>query len=359
MEMKLSEIDEEYAQLCHKFKSKKSEADWSTDPKELCDVFEGENRGEKPRNTRFLGASYFCDTFGTQDWAIEQFGIFLIFEHLGDGYFNFRYHGDKQQFHTMLQMCKFRITEDIDEEPAEPNIENLMAGIKEPLTIKNKVPVFKEGTFRPPTDELWISIMLGMHKRTKCKDCRSRICRCGRFFPPKYYDNIPKRDEWQIEDVIEEYEAIVELANKGIFEPKTDDGKPETNEAADEEGDPELEFQEMVEYCRLQNRLRKARMNDALIKIGRPDLVKGNPLASSKQGTNKGQASKLNKVSGLRSAIQKFGIKAEVTEAPVEKPADTTETNLQTRGQPSKAKKSKHQGKAKTFTRKTKRSGRV
>ena len=83
------------------------------------------------------------------------------------------------------------------------------------------------------------------------------------------------------------------------------------------------------------------------------------PHQKVKQVATKTPAPKPKKVNSLRSALKKAGVKADVTEAPTKKPTVDTETVIQPDKRSESTNKSKHQGKAKTFRRKTKRSGRV
>ena len=95
-------------------------------------------------------------------------------------------------------------------------------------------------------------------------------------------------------------------------------------------------------------------------RIDRAPLLKLElPQQKVKQKATKTPAPKPKKVNSLRSALKKAGVAAEVTEAPTGKPTVDTETVIQPDKQSESTNKSKHQGKAKTFRRKTKRSGRV
>ena len=271
------EIDEVYAQLCFEFKSKTSELDLRTNPTQLSDSL-------------FAERSH-----------IDPNGVFIIFEHVGNGYYNFRYHGDKKHFSAMLYLTRMPVPkpEELDEKPALPNMESLVYGIQSVFTIRNKVPILLEGPCRPPIHRPMVSIMLRMERQVCIGGCTGR-CECFRLISPKYYDPIPKRDE--ISDEIKKVEAKI-------------------------------------------NKLKFDRDNQ-----------------KEQQAANKKSASKPKKVNSLRSALQKVQIKTEIVETPIEKTnedTEDTEKTLQTCKQPGSANKPKHQGKAKTFRRKTKRSGRV
>ena len=273
-------------------------------------------------------------------------GIYLIYENRGFGKFYFRYHGDKLSFEIFIRLSNLHMTDKLVIQPAQCNADNIKFGLKNVFTITNVVPVcrieparyqvpayipdvavgkpvvvtfhilnhtcprwpFPEKSsapeYCPPVDEIDQRIRKREENHTLTK-----------LSYEKKKNMIPFDPSWTFDD-LNECEAM-------LFSTTSERNKPTSSRSAPKQAS---EFRS---------------------ETGEKSAAKSSQRVKS-QGKRKQQTS-------LRAALQASGFKPETAENSTEKPA---EKEVAKDEQP-KCSKSKHQGNAKTFKRKTKRSGRV
>ena len=220
--------------------------------------------------------------------TIQKMGMFIIYEKLGCGNFNFQFHGDKASFEPFLELMNITMTDDLDIQPAKSNAENMEFGVEKVFTIRNTVPVpMIESEYDP---------------------------------------------EITIYDV---GKPVVSYLIAAIF--GTTNSPPVYCPTIDEiDGEIELKM------CRT-------------VKRNRPpvfDFLRPFQYVQPKPKQKKPSKSQLRL---LRSALQATALKSESQEKSDQKTDKIAVPDTEKQ----KCSKSKHQGNARTFKRKTKRSGRV
>ena len=300
------ELTEEYAQKCYTFKTKWIENNLLSDYqlKYLSQCPMQIDQKQLERNLEIQEQS--------------KTGIYLIYQNFGSGKFYFRFHGGKSYFDIFMRLSNLQMTDKLDIKPAKCNDDNKRFGLKKVFTIRNTVPV-----------------------------CR--------IVPAQY--KIPE----MIPDIAVGKPVV---SSFHMFQPCSENPRPESNSAPDycppaDVIDSEILYLDaamgmgQLDIERLQN----------LIEYKSRQRV---PTSSDKQATgssdpklaeNNIQSKKEKKIkpTSLRSALRSSGFKPETAEVSTEKPAQKeAATSKET-----KCSKSKHQGNARTFKRKTKRSGRV
>ena len=118
------EITEDYAQKCYIYNKK-----WS----QLKMFMMSCNKFGYPMNLAEYDRDVSASTLET--------GIFIIYENIGSGYFNFHYHGDRENFKAFLQMSNLQMTDKIDLQPAKCYADETKVRLNEVFTIRNTVPV--------------------------------------------------------------------------------------------------------------------------------------------------------------------------------------------------------------------------
>ena len=231
----------------------------------------------------------------------RQTGIYIIYENIGFGRFNFQYHGDKATLEKFLGYSNLLKTDELDIQPANCNADNIRFGLQQVYTIRNTIPV------RLINSKLTTDVgkpVISCYYNSPVSYC-GKSYSIGVYCPPAgKVDECINRNEQElkfwISNLKEKYDQIRKTALKEKYD--------------------------------------QIRRNEVFEKSK-------NNLKNSKQ----------KKPTTLRSALRASGLKPEAAENSTEKTAENEVVKVEK----PKCSKSMHQGNARTFKRKTKRSGRV
>ena len=219
-------------------------------------------------------------------------GIYIIYENIGFGRFNFQYHGNKATFEKFLELLNLQKTDELDKKPANCNDDNIKFGLQQVFTIRNIFPV--RLIIPKSTSHIAVGKPVISCYYNSPIDRFGKSYTCGEYCPPA-----DKIDE-SIDD-----------------------------------NEEELKSWKLIIAQRYEQRRK-------------------NSLLDQAKKTQRNSKAKHKKSTSLRSALRASGLKPETAENPTEKTVEEA-----AKVQKPKCSKSKHQGNAKTFKRKTKRSGRV
>ena len=242
----------------------------------------------------------------------EDTGIFLIYEHRGSGQFYFQFHGDKAYFEIYMRLSNLHMTDKLDIQPAQCNADNIMFGLKKVFTIRNTVPVRRIEPARFLSQDMIPDVAVGVPVVTTFHVLLYRFPISWQTSAPDY---CPPEDE--IDQDIGTRDALLRLADLSIKHKRNLFNKMYSGSFLNSDSDSQKHVPTKTE--------RKKRQV------------------------------KQTKPTSLRSALQASGFKAETADNSTGKSAETVAAKVEK----PKCSKSKHQGNAKTFKRKTKRSGRV
>ena len=256
------EITNEYAQKCYHFRKKRI-------------AF----------NVAFLMDSDQAEIYRT---IHEDTGMFIIYKNIGSRKFDFYYHGDKENFETLLSLANLQLPGELVEEEALRNEDNIEFGMERVLIIRNKIPVSRirrakhQDPFMQPDVKLDQPVIVT-------------------FYQPKL---------WKLELELGCGGSPYEMSDPSYVPP------------------PQKIYSETT--------LLEFRMK-AVLDVGEHDSEES-PTPSSGDAPSPGWI----KPGSLRSAVRAAGFKPENQKKSPEKPVDTLHENSETKS----GRKSKHQGKA-------------